>query len=198
MTRTVGAIVLAGGRSSRFGSDKLAVSVDGRTILERAIDAAWAVADEVVVVMAADGVPPSALRPGVRVIRDPGPFEGPLVAIASGLGALSTDRVLIVAGDMPWLVPAVLRHLVDALHDEGLAATILETDGRAQLLPTAVRKAAAASAAGRLIDGGERRLGALLEALRPAHVPAAIWRVDDPDGTSLRDVDEPADLDGSA
>ncbi len=189
---------LAGGRSSRFGGDKLAVSVDGRTILERAIDAACSVADEVVVVMAADGVPPSTLPPGVRVIRDPGPFEGPLVAVATGLEALSTDRVLIVAGDMPWLVPAVLRHLVDALDDEGLEATILETDERTQLLPTAVRRAAAASAAGRLIDGGERRLGALLEALRPAHVPAAIWRVDDPDGTSLRDVDEPADLDGPA
>ena len=39
MSERVSAIVLAGGRSSRFGSDKLVKEIEGRSILLRAIDA---------------------------------------------------------------------------------------------------------------------------------------------------------------
>ena len=37
--KRIGAIVLAGGRSSRFGRDKLAESIDGRPLLDRAVEA---------------------------------------------------------------------------------------------------------------------------------------------------------------
>lgn len=47
--RTLGA-VLAGGRSSRFGSDKAEAVVGGRTLLAHAIDALRAQCDDVVVV----------------------------------------------------------------------------------------------------------------------------------------------------
>jgi molybdopterin-guanine dinucleotide biosynthesis protein A len=41
----VSGLVLAGGRSSRFGSDKLNAAIDGRTLLERAVDAVLYVAE---------------------------------------------------------------------------------------------------------------------------------------------------------
>jgi molybdopterin-guanine dinucleotide biosynthesis protein A len=40
-------IVLAGGRSTRFGSDKLAASLDGVPLVRRAVDALAAVTDGV-------------------------------------------------------------------------------------------------------------------------------------------------------
>ncbi|MEA2613105.1 MAG: hypothetical protein QOI52_1064, partial [Chloroflexota bacterium] len=43
-------------------------------------------------------------------------------------------------------------------------------------------------------DAGERRLGTLLEVLAVRVVPSSEWRVDDPDGRTLRDIDTPADL----
>ena len=47
---TVGAIVLAGGRSHRFGSDKLDVTVDGTALVLHALAAARTVSARIVVV----------------------------------------------------------------------------------------------------------------------------------------------------
>src|SRR6185312_6472066 len=100
----VGAIVLAGGRSSRFGRDKLAEPVGGRPMLDRAIDAVRVVATDIVVVTTPDGSP--RLSAEVTIARDARPFEGPLAGLAAGLAALdpSVRRSIVVGGDMPTLV----------------------------------------------------------------------------------------------
>ena len=94
---------------------------------------------------------------------------------------------------MPSLEPAVLHLLVDAIDPETSAA-VLEGDDRARPLPMALRRNDAEAAARRLLADGERRLRALPTTLGAAVVPAATWRVLDPDGGTLRDVDVPADL----
>ena len=188
---SVSAIVLAGGRSSRFGRDKLAEPMGEGTVLSLTIAAAQAVAHDVVVVVAAGAS--VALPGGVRLAHDPLPDGGPLVGVAAGLEAVSNDVVLIVGGDMPWLVGSVLAGLIDALMPDHEAA-VLEADGRVQQLPIAVRRTAALAAARTLIDGGVRRLGALTEILDSAVITEAHWRELDPDGATLRDIDEPGDL----
>ena len=50
----VSAIVLAGGRSSRFGGDKLAGRLGGETVLDRTVDAVGAVAVDIVIVTGVD------------------------------------------------------------------------------------------------------------------------------------------------
>jgi molybdopterin-guanine dinucleotide biosynthesis protein A len=52
----------------------------------------------------------------------------------------------------------------------------------------------ALAAAARLLSAGERRPRVLLAALDVADVPFADWIQLDPEGSTLRDVDEPADL----
>lgn len=189
----IGGIVLAGGRSSRFGRDKLAEPVDGRPLLHHAIDATRAVATDVVVAGAPGAAP--TLPPGVSIAHDPVAFEGPLAGVAAGLTALArtVDRVIVVAGDMPTLAPAVLARLLAAL-DSPNDAAILEVDGRSVPLPLALRRAAGAEAATRLLADGQRRLGALPDALGAQVIPEAVWRQDDPDGATLRDIDTPDDL----
>lgn len=193
MTAPIGGIVLAGGRSSRFGRDKLAEPIEGRALLDHAIRAVQAVASEVVVV-AAPGAEPSVPE-GVRVARDPVAFEGPLAGLVAGLADLdpAVERVIVVAGDMPTIVPAVLSRLLEALEAPEEAAT-LEVDGQSVPLPLAVRRASGVVAAGELLAGGERRLRALPDALRSHVIPEAMWRQDDPHGATLRDIDTPADL----
>ena len=83
-TETVAVIVLAGGRSSRFGRDKLAEPLDGRPLLDHAIDAARRMATEVLVVVAPGSAP--AVPAGVQVVHDAQAFEGPLAGVAAGLG----------------------------------------------------------------------------------------------------------------
>jgi molybdopterin-guanine dinucleotide biosynthesis protein A len=194
--RRLGAIVLAGGRSARFGRDKLAEPVDGRPMLDRAIEAVQAVGSdvEVVVVMAAGDL--RSLPPGVRHATDPSPFEGPLVGALTGLEALSADveSVLVVGGDMPSLDPSVLRLLVAELGTASATAAILEGDGRPRPLPMAVHRSEATTTARRLVEDGERRLRALPAALATAVVSAERWRALDPSGGTLRDVDLPTDV----
>jgi uridine kinase len=193
VTERIGAIVLAGGRSARFGRDKLAEVIDGRPLLDHAIAAVRVVATDVVVVAAPAANP--AVPAGVRVAHDPVAFEGPLAGVAAGLAALdpAVDRVLVVAGDMPSLVPAVLRRLLDAI-GAGRAAAVLGVDRDQPPLPMALDRDRAVGATDRLIEAGKTRLRALPEALDAEIVPEAVWRYDDPAGASFRDVDTPGDL----
>jgi molybdopterin-guanine dinucleotide biosynthesis protein A len=134
---SVTAIVLAGGRSSRFGSDKLAAQLDGGSVLAGTIRAIAPIADAVVVAGPAAGptdglglgparLDPAALAtpgldtedPAVTFVADPEPFAGPLVALANALEHGMPhfgDVAIVVGGDMPRLVASVLVRMLDVL-----------------------------------------------------------------------------------
>jgi molybdopterin-guanine dinucleotide biosynthesis protein A len=190
--RRVTGLVLAGGRSSRFGRDKLAERVDGRTLLTNAIDGVTPASTEILVIAA----PGAALRLPARatLIHDPVAFEGPLAGVATGLRAAHESIVLVVGGDMPTLVGAVVESMLVALDSPGVEAVVLDHDGRARPLPIALRREPALAAADRLLADGERRLRALTEALKTEVIPEETWRALDPYGMTVRDIDTPADL----
>jgi len=209
--RPVSAIVLAGGRSSRFGSDKLAAELEGRPLLAHAIRAVAAVADEVLVVVAPDAdevlvvvapdaapapaVPASAISPVIRLVRDRDPFAGPLAGLREGAAAARNGTLLVVGGDMPGLVPDVLRLLARVVA-EGAEAAILGVDdpGAVAPLPMALDRAAATDRLEALLAAERRSLRALLDELRTVTLAPAEWRPLDPDARTLHDVDWPEDL----
>ena len=193
--RHVTAVVLAGGRSSRFGRDKLAEPLDGRPLLHHAIDAVRPFATEIVVVAAPDGSP--VLPAGVLVTHDAVAFEGPLAGLISGLTAASGSVVLVIGGDMPSLVGAVIESMLVGLDAPGVDAVVLEHDGRARPLPLVVRRDPALAVAGELHAAGERRLRAITHALSTRVIPETIWRTLDPAGVTLLDIDTPTDLPGA-
>ncbi|HXG26744.1 MAG TPA: NTP transferase domain-containing protein [Candidatus Binatia bacterium] len=197
------AIVLAGGRSSRFGADKLAADLGGRSLLAATIAAVASIADGVAVAGpdlrdAADvGETPVAL------FRDPDPDAGPLAALDNVLGhAILTPGhlAIVVGGDMPLLVPSVLVRMLDVLDvDPTVDAVILAAPGdrspRRQVLPLAVRIGPAAEAARAAVEAGDRSLRALVDRLSTVELPAASWLPLDPSARTLTDVDTPTDLD---
>lgn len=193
-------LVLAGGRSSRFGRDKLAERVGGRPLLEHAVVAVGSVVREVIVLLPPVGEPPAlprTLREGipVRVVRDPEPFGGPLVALLAGLERAREPFVLVAGGDMPDLAGTVLAALLRALDaSTDVDAAVLRFRGRRQPLPAAFRVGAATPAARRLLGDGERSIQALLRALRTRDLLEGEWRSLDPTAATLRDVDLPGDL----
>jgi molybdenum cofactor guanylyltransferase len=190
--RRVTAIVLAGGRSSRFGRDKLAERIDGRTLLENAIDGVTPAATEILVVAA----PGATLKLPARatLVHDPVAFEGPLAGLLAGLRVSREPIVLVVGGDMPTLVGAVIEAMLVELDQVGVEAVELEHEGRARPLPLALRRQPALAAADRLLGDGERRLRALPEALVTRILAEATWRTLDPNGMTIRDIDTPTDL----
>ena len=147
-----------------------------------------------------DPVPwlPADLGADVVLARDAVAHRGPLAGLAAGLAALPrpVDVAIVVAGDMPTLVPAVLELLAGALvRDPSLGAACLEAEP-ASPLPAAVRPSVAGPAAEALLAADRRSLRGLLAAVPTVVVPAADWRALDPDGVTLRDVDTPDDLTG--
>jgi molybdopterin-guanine dinucleotide biosynthesis protein A len=191
--RRVSAVVLAGGRSSRFGRDKLAEPIGGRMLLSYAIDAVRPLATEIIVV-AAPGA--GTIFPGdVTLAHDPVAFEGPLAGLLVGLAVARQPIVLVVGGDMPSLVGAVLESMLAELDAAGgPQAVVLEHEGRPRPLPMVVRREPALAEADPLIAAGERRLRVLAERLPTRIVPESTWRAIDPEGLTLRDIDTPADL----
>lgn len=197
-------IVLAGGRSSRFGGDKLAAHVAGRPLLHRAIAAVAEIADEIVVVLAPDApIPalPSGLLPTLVVARDLVARRGPLAGLVAGLAAAQHSRVLLVAGDQPLLRVPVLRALVDELGSDDAAVAargpdvVALADGDSLWpFPVALRASVVRPAASAALMGRDLRLFTLFGRLRVARVPEARWRELDPGGDSLRDVDTRDDV----
>lgn len=189
--KRVSAVVLAGGRSSRFGRDKLAEPLDGATVLWWTIEALRGISDDIVVVVAPDGL--ATEPPDVRIVRDGEAHGGPLIGALTGLAATEHGTVLLTGGDMPWLDARVLRLMV-ASFAPAMDGVALGFDGRREQLPLALRRDAALLASTRLVGAGERRLGALLEALTLIVVPEVEWRRLDPAAATIRDIDTRGDL----
>ncbi|MFN8104814.1 MAG: molybdenum cofactor guanylyltransferase [Acidimicrobiia bacterium] len=182
---SVGAVVLAGGRSRRFGTDKATAVVGGSPLLRRVLDTAAPLVDEVLV------VGPWA-PPGFARTLEPVRFEGPLAGLAWGLATIRTGHALALGCDHPFLAPGLLGHLLACRRDAD-AVVARGPNGPEPLV--GVYDTALASVASELTDAGERRLAALLEHCSVEWVDEDRWRDLDPEGLSFLDVDWPEDVD---
>jgi CTP:molybdopterin cytidylyltransferase MocA len=121
----IGGLVLAAGAGRRFGQPKQLVELDGRPLLEHAIQAVTAApVDRVVVVLGA-----SATEVIARVDPQGADFrvcerwdEGQSASLACGLAALSDcEAVAITLGDQPRMSPEAIRRVI-AARAEGVDA----------------------------------------------------------------------------
>jgi molybdopterin-guanine dinucleotide biosynthesis protein A len=97
MTTLVNGFILAGGRSTRMGTDKALLDWHGRTLLSHMIDLLQNATDDVQVV-------------GRDLQLDHLPGLGPLSGIATALSITSTDNNLILAVDLPLLTKDFLTY----------------------------------------------------------------------------------------
>lgn len=173
-------LVLAGGRGRRLGGrDKAALTVGGRPLLDRVLDASPVLGGRVVVV--GDTPVPEGVA---RTLEDP-PDGGPVAGIAAGLEQLGPGApwVAVVAVDQPGAA-AALQTLVTALADVGEAVDAVsheDAGGHRQWLLAVYRRAALESALAGLDgvrDTSVRRL-----------VAGMPWRVVRPGSEHLGDVD---------
>lgn len=187
-------VVLAGGRSARFGRDKLREPYRGAPLVHHSILALSAVCGEVLVV-APPGERPD-LPGGVPLLlqHDVAEGQGPLVAVSNALANVRTPLALVVGGDMPELAGPVLLEMIRVAEEADVDAIALREGERFRPLPVVLRLGRARPVAAGLVSSGERRLRTLLDALRVAVVDEPTWRNLDPAGRTFFDVDEPDDL----
>jgi molybdopterin-guanine dinucleotide biosynthesis protein A len=103
----VTAFVLAGGRSSRMGTDKALLSFGGQTLLQRALRIAGAVAQKTVI-----GGRKENYGNFGEVVEDIYPECGPLGGIHAALKISQSELNLIISVDMPLLTVGFLRWLL--------------------------------------------------------------------------------------
>lgn len=154
-------VVLAGGRSSRFGSDKALAEVDGTRLLDRAVALLRTVSDEVAVVSSRSEHDVE----GVRRLPDLRTGKGPLGGMEAAL-AYARERgiptVLVLACDLPSVDEALLRALLAGLGDAPAAA--LSRDGAPGFEPLcAVYRTSCLESLGSLLDQGRFQARALFE-----------------------------------
>ncbi len=75
-----------------------------------------------------------ALSRSVTWVREEPPGGGPLAAIAAGLGCVTTDLVVVIAGDMPFAGTAAAR-LSDALVDDPSVDAVAASDAAGRVNP---------------------------------------------------------------
>jgi molybdopterin-guanine dinucleotide biosynthesis protein A len=163
-----------------MGEDKAALPFQGETMLQRIVRLAGTIADQVLVVGRRN-------QPGVTV-HDAVEDQGPLSGIIAGLSASKTDINLIVACDMPLVMPAVLQRLVEAIGEHDICVAMI--DGHASAL-CGVYRSRVATVAQSLFDSGGRRVMPLLDRVQTNRVDAALLRDIDPDLETFVSVDTP-------
>jgi molybdenum cofactor cytidylyltransferase len=187
----VGAVVLAAGSSSRFGSPKALAELEGKPILEHVLDAVReAGIDEIVVVLGNAG---DEIQQGIewldeRLVRNPDPRELSS-SLQIGLDALDesdppVQAAVLVLGDQPRTRPSVIRALIAATRTSELPIVVPRYAEGGGANPVLLRREAFD-----LADEatGDRGLAPILD-VRPELV------LEVPVTGSNPDIDTPADL----
>src|SRR5579871_4908863 len=108
------AFILAGGKSSRMGSDKAFLEFEGRTLLARALALARSITSDVRIVGQQEKFAHFA-----PTVADIFPDRGPLAGIHAALCSSEADLNLILAVDTPYLSWALLRFLISQAQNAG-------------------------------------------------------------------------------
>ena len=107
-------VILAGGRSRRFGSNKALSRLGDRTVLEHVIASLHPLCDPITII-AKEREP--YLPFGLPVVADTFEASGPIAGLATAL-QLNRSGLVVVAGcDLPFIKTALLRHLLSLLED---------------------------------------------------------------------------------
>ena len=165
-------VIVAGGRSTRFGdADKAVAELAGTPMVRRVADRLADVdgLDALVVNCREDQVEAieSALAGyplDVGFAPDPDPDEGPMAGIRTGLRAVETEYAAVVACDMPFVEPALLAHLGARAEGHDAAVPRL-SDGWFQTTQAVYRAGAMADACDRALARGAGRIVAAFDDL---------------------------------
>jgi len=181
------AAIIAGGRAERFGGRiKAHLEVDGRRIIDRQLDVLRPLFSEIAI--CADDATPFR-DTGLPVLADELPGQGPLGGIASALVWASSERVFVVAGDMPFLDPRAIQLLLSRSGD----VVVPMVAGMPDPLHAVYHKRALAAIRSRLASG-RRKTAALLADCDTIGVDESELRALDPELRFLVNVNSPSDL----
>ncbi|MHB8105580.1 MAG: molybdenum cofactor guanylyltransferase [Dehalococcoidales bacterium] len=109
----INCIILAGGKSTRFGHDKVLEKIGNTSLLEQVISHVDPICKDIIIVTAKGRTfAQLANRPKIKIISDIFPGQGSLGGIYTGLTTSESFYNLVVAADMPFLNESLLRYMI--------------------------------------------------------------------------------------
>lgn len=193
MSESVTGIIVAGGKSRRFGSDKASANLRGRPLLQWVRDALAPVVDEIVVVTAAgQTLPPMHPSIPVTAVEDREPGRGPLAGLATGFAVAASPVCFATSCDAPLLQTRVVERVVAALGSH--AAVLPQVGGYPQPLAAAYRRELALAAAEAALAAAVNKVIAAFAGLDVLALGEDRLTPVDPDLRSFRSANTPEEL----
>lgn len=115
----IGAIVLAGGKSSRMGEDKGLVLLNGKRMVEHVVESLLEVSNEVIII----ANNPAYSELNYKVYGDIFKDAGPIGGIYTGLSISGNERNFILSCDIPFVSQRLLKYLANNSGDEEILIT---------------------------------------------------------------------------
>ena len=176
--------VLCGGRSSRMGTDKALIPVDGVPMARRVADALREGGCAVVAAVGGDRRALEAL--GLDVVDDPRQGSGPVAGVLASLESWpDAAAVVVVACDLPYLGGDTVRRLLAALMEHPGSLAAVAVSDRVQPLCVAWRPSASPHLV-EALEAGALRLHAVLAEMATVEVSV--------NPQDVTNVNVPADL----
>ncbi|MGC8863804.1 MAG: molybdenum cofactor guanylyltransferase [Armatimonadota bacterium] len=189
-------IILAGGQSSRMGTDKAWLPIDGTSILESLVERFGREMGRVIVVVRPDQEQPLPLPAGgpeigqLMIVTDTYCGVGPLGGLQAGLAASPDDENFALACDLAFAEPRLARWVLSHLGDYDAAVPMLAR-GPEPLFAAYSRSSLAVIEAS--IAEGRLRLRDALERLDVCYISEDQIRGLDPGLRSFHNINTPED-----
>ncbi len=149
-------IILAGGKSSRMGTEKGLLLLEGKPFVQHIVEALQPIAKEIIIVSSNSEYDTF----GVKRIEDIIPESGPIAGLHTGLTNSETKNNLVVSCDVPLVTTSLLRKLFQFETED---YDIVQFEAERKTIPLiALYKKRCAQKCLKLLSKGEKRLRKLV------------------------------------
>ena len=112
---SIATLILAGGKSSRMGTDKALVNYQGKPMLQRVYQVAAECTEQVYILTPWAERYQNILPLDCNYLIETQPGKGPVNGLSEGLEQISADWILLLACDLPLLDAEIIKTWIDKL-----------------------------------------------------------------------------------
>ena len=182
-------VVLAGGKSLRFGKNKAFQQLGKKRFIDLAIESLRSFCNPVMAVV-------SEIEPyldtGAMLVQDIIPHQGPLGGIYTALLFSPSEWIFVKATDMPVLVPELASLIISV--KEGFDAVVPTVENYHEPLLAVYHRRCLPAIRRQLREPGKRQVIGFFRKVRIRTVTEDEWRKVDPGALSFKNVNTPSDL----
>lgn len=187
----ISSIILAGGKSSRFGQNKFLETIGNKTLIQRVVDCVALLGSEIIIVTARGEVVPCSSSVEMKTVGDVYPEKGPLGGIYSGLIRASNPQAVVVGSDMPFINVELLRYMHRISH--AFDAVVPRIQDKVEPL-CAIYSKKCCSVMQELLEQNELRINRLFDVVKVRYVSENEINRFDPEHLSFFNINTRADL----